>query len=74
MSSVPPYYLGKSGAPAWDAIEDFSLGYNLGCAWKYIARAGRKTPDPRVDLKKAIHCIERAIEVYEQGITNTQRA
>lgn len=66
LSQVPAYYLGKSGAPAWDAIEDFELGYNLGCAWKYIARAGRKTTDPREDLRKAIHCIEREIECYER--------
>lgn len=64
--SVPAYYLGKSGAPAWDALEDFGLGYNLGCAWKYIARAGRKTPDPREDLRKAVRCIEREIECYER--------
>lgn len=62
MGKVPDYYLGKSGSPAWDAIEDFRLGYNLGCALKYITRAGRKTPDPRDDLQKAIHCLEREIE------------
>lgn len=68
MAVVPPYYLGKSGAPAWDFIEDFSLDYYRGCALKYLARAGRKTPDPRGDLTKAIACLARSIEVYERSI------
>lgn len=66
--SAPSYYVGKTGAPAWDAIEEYGLNYNRGCAWKYLVRAGRKTPDPRDDLRKAIACIEREIEVYELGV------
>jgi hypothetical protein len=65
--SVPAYYLGKDGSPAWDVIENFlDGGYNLGCAFKYMVRAGKKTADPREDLRKAIRCIEREIEVYER--------
>lgn len=65
--SVPAYYLGKTGKPAWLAIDEWRLGYNLGCAWKYIARAGRKTPDPTEDLKKARDMLDRAIELYAAG-------
>jgi hypothetical protein len=42
---------------AWD------LGYELGCATKYIARAGKKPGvDAKTDLLKAIKYIEFAIE------------
>jgi hypothetical protein len=67
-SKVPSYYVGKTGMQAWDAIEEYKLNYNRGCAWKYIVRAGRKTEDPREDLRKAIACLEREIELYEQGV------
>lgn len=66
--TAPAYYHGRTGRVAWDEIEEYQLNYNLGCAWKYIVRAGRKTPDPREDLRKAIACIEREIELYDQGV------
>lgn len=34
-------------------VEAWGLGYALGNATKYIARAGRKTEDPLEDLRKA---------------------
>lgn len=71
MSKVPTYYLGKTGQPAWDAIEEFELNYNLGCAWKYMVRAGKKTEDPCPDLKKAIHCLERELELAEVANAET---
>lgn len=46
-----------------DAIEDWGLGYHLGNAVKYIARAGKKDPTKTVeDLKKAIWYLNRYIE------------
>lgn len=71
MSATPHYYLGADGSQAWDSIENYGLNYNRGCAWKYIVRAGRKTPDPREDLRKAIHCLEREILIYEQRAAGT---
>ncbi len=65
-SQAPSYYVGRTGREAWDEIEEYKLNYNRGCAWKYLVRAGRKTSDPRDDLRKAIACIEREIEVFEQ--------
>ena len=60
----PSYYQGK--IEVIDFIEDKGLGFHLGNAIKYIARAGRKSPDTEVeDLRKAIWYIERYIELRE---------
>jgi hypothetical protein len=46
-----------------DVIEDWGLGFHLGCALKYIARAGHKDPSKtEEDLQKAIWYIERFIK------------
>lgn len=45
-----------------DVIEDWRLSYHLGNAVKYIARAGRKTKDPKQDLEKAIWYLCRELE------------
>jgi hypothetical protein len=45
-----------------DLIEDWGLGFHLGNAVKYIARAGRKTPTIEAtvrDLKKALWYLRR---------------
>lgn len=44
-----------------EAIEDWQLGFHLGNAVKYIARAGKKEPDKLLDLKKARWYLNRAI-------------
>lgn len=44
-----------------DAIEDWDLGFNLGNAVKYIARADHKGK-PLEDLQKALWCVNREIE------------
>ncbi len=66
--TAPAYYRGRTGRVAWDEIEEYGLDYLRGCAWKYLVRAGRKTPDAREDLRKAIACIEREIELIDQGV------
>ena len=49
-----------------DFIEDQQLGFCLGNAIKYIARAGKKDPNKYVeDLKKAKWYLER--EIYSKG-------
>lgn len=46
-----------------DFIEDKNLGFCLGNAVKYIARAGKKDPDKEVeDLQKAVWYINRRIK------------
>lgn len=47
-------------------IEDWGLGFHLGNAVKYIARAGRKDPDKAAeDLQKAVWYIERYLDKVE---------
>ena len=51
-----------------DFIEDKKLGFCLGNAVKYIARAGKKDPSKEVeDLKKARWYIERRIKELEEA-------
>jgi len=50
-----------------DVIEDWGMGYHLGTAIKYIARAGKKNPDKyKEDLQKAIWFLQRAITNHEE--------
>jgi len=44
----------------WDIIDVYALDYYEGCALKYLLRAKN---DRVEDLKKAIHCLEREIEL-----------
>lgn len=67
-AGVPHYYLGRSGAPIWETIEDFGLNFNVGSVVSYLVRAGRKTPDPLEDLKKARNFLEREIQCAERGL------
>jgi|GEM_PF-5029393 len=60
----PAHYQGANGIEAADVIDDFSLGYWLGCVVKYVLRAGRKG-DALEDLKKARWCLEREIQKRE---------
>lgn len=46
-----------------DAIEAWGLGFALGCAVKYIARAGKKSVGTEIeDCRKAIWYLERRIK------------
>jgi hypothetical protein len=55
----PPHYTRSEIEPI-DAIEAWALGFNLGNAVKYIARAGYKG-DRLEDLKKAAWYVAREI-------------
>lgn len=49
-----------------EALEDWKLGFHLANAVKYIARAGKKSPEKLVeDLEKAIWYIRRFIEIQK---------
>lgn len=51
-----------------DFIEDKKLGFCLGNAIKYIARAGKKETDKEVqDIKKAIWYLNRYIKELEEA-------
>ena len=64
MAESPSYYTRGSVEP-WDFIRDQGLNYHLGCAIKYITRAGYK--DSKTDdLKKAIHYLQNELD-YASG-------
>jgi hypothetical protein len=49
------------------AIEDWELGFSLGNAIKYIARAGKKSPETYTqDLEKALWYINRELQRASQ--------
>ena len=45
----------------WDFIRQQGLNYHLGCALKYIVRAGYKDSKEQ-DLKKAIHYLQNELD------------
>ena len=57
------HYKTKSIQP-WDYIADNGIGYFDGCAIKYISRYKEKGGVN--DLRKAIHYIEKLIEIEEK--------
>lgn len=62
----PSHYTG-SKIEAWDVIEDWGLGFNLGNVVKYLKRAGKKDPTKTIeDLKKARCYLDRQIQILEQ--------
>jgi hypothetical protein len=55
------YNVGK--IPVIDFVEDQELSFHLALAVQYICRAGRKTPDPTEDIRKAIWYLERYLKL-----------
>lgn len=61
-----PGYYNRGQIEVIDAIEDWQLGFHLGSAVKYIARAGYKDPAKTVqDLKKTVWYLNRHINSLE---------
>jgi len=59
----PDYYKTDVGIEAIDLINAFGGDYYLGCAIKYLFRAGKKTDTTVLsDLKKAVWYLEKYIE------------
>ena len=61
MTEIRPDYYKSGGIEAFDVIDAFDLDFNLGNAFKYIARAGKKD-DKVEDLRKAVTYLKREIE------------
>lgn len=61
MQEIRPDYYKSGGLEAFDVIDAFDLDFNLGNAFKYIARAGKKD-DKIEDLRKAVTYLNREIE------------
>lgn len=63
----PSHYGGDSTYEAVNVIEAWGLGWHLGDAVAYIARAGKKPNNPELqDLKKARWYIDRRIAQLEK--------
>jgi hypothetical protein len=63
----PPHYTHGKYEPI-DVIEDWDLGFCLGNAVKYIARAGHKDPTKEIeDLRKAAWYLARHIKTLESA-------
>ena len=60
MEPCPPHY-DRGFIEPWDYIRDKGLSYHLGCAIKYISRAGYKDSKAE-DLRKAIHYLENELQ------------
>ena len=65
MTEIRPDYYKNGGLEAFDVIDAFDLGFNLGNAFKYIARAGKKG-DKAEDLRKAVTYLNREIEKADE--------
>ena len=65
MKEIRPDYYKSGGMEAFDVIDAFDLDFNLGNAFKYIARAGKKG-DKVEDLRKAVTYLNREIEKAEK--------
>lgn len=65
MKEIRPDYYKSGGLEAFDVIDAFDLNFNLGNAFKYIARAGKKGDKVR-DLRKAVTYLNREIEKEEK--------
>ena len=61
MAHFSPAYYTRGSIECWDAIRDWELNYHLGCAVKYIVRAGHKDSKEQ-DLKKAIHYLQNELD------------
>jgi hypothetical protein len=61
MAHFSPAYYTRGSIECWDAIRDWELNYHLGCAVKYIVRAGYKDSKEQ-DLKKAIHYLQNELD------------
>ena len=65
MKEIRPDYYKSGGMEALDVIDAFDLNFNLGNAFKYIARAGKKW-DKAEDLRKAVTYLNREIEKWKK--------
>jgi len=69
---LPSYYAARlrdgTTVFCWDITRALGFDFELGNAFKYLWRAGRKTEDRLVDLKKAREYLNQAIDALEHQI------
>ena len=75
MAHFSPDYYTRGSIECWDAIRDWDLNYHLGCAIKYICRAGYKSSESKEkDLKKAIHYLENELYHTTLHVEQSERS
>ncbi len=62
----PAHYKTASGLEAIEVIEAFGWGFCIANCFKYLARAGKKSPDALTDLKKSRWYLDREIARLEK--------
>ena len=66
-----PAHYSFSDLQPWDVIDAWGLDYYLGNVLKYICRAGRKSPERLVDLNKALHYLQKEVELAERELAES---
>ena len=64
MRATQLHYENGQGYDIIDVCKDYSLNFNRGNVYKYIARAGKKQ-DELQDLRKALDYLQREIAYLE---------
>ena len=69
MQEIRPDYYKSGGMEAREVIKAYDLNFNLGNAFKYISRAGKKGHEDKKieDLKKAITYLNFEIEDIKEA-------
>ena len=69
MQEIRPDYYKSGGLEAREVIKAYDLNFNLGNAFKYISRAGKKGHEDKKieDLKKAITYLNFEIEDIKEA-------
>lgn len=63
-----PAHYTQGSVEVWDFIHEQGLDYFLGNAMKYICRAGKKSPDTKVeDILKAISYLEKEVKILQES-------
>ncbi|HPJ27241.1 MAG TPA: DUF3310 domain-containing protein [Synergistaceae bacterium] len=66
----PAHYCFSDLQP-WDVIDAWGVDYYLGNVLKYICRAGKKEPERLADLNKALHYLQKEVELAERALAES---
>ena len=66
----PAHYCFSDLQP-WDVIDAWGVDYYLGNVLKYICRAGKKEPERLADLNKALHYLQKEVELAERELAES---
>jgi NTP pyrophosphatase (non-canonical NTP hydrolase) len=69
MAHFSPSYYTRGSIECWDAIRDWGLNYHLGCAVKYICRAGYKDANVTKMLTRKRLTLKRLSTILKMNST-----